>query len=523
LRRALCEKIFMGWVFMLRWLAVALALQTLPACHKTVRNGAVPEPKNPTVQQQTSNDVSKMPQVQKTLIGHSREMRGVWVASVFNINWPSKRGLSVAEQKSELIAVLDVCKDVGANAVFLQIRPESDALYASQIEPWSAWLSGTQGKAPSPFYDPLSFAIAEAHLRGLELHAWMNPFRGRYTASSLVAENHVSKRLSQYARSYGGAVVMDPGARAVQEHVVSVFRDVAQRYDIDGIHIDDYFYPYPEAGEVFADESLYANYRAGGGLLAKADWRRDNVNQFIKRSAEALRAIKPHLSFGASPFGIYRPGTPAGTESALDQYEQTFTDPKKWMDEGWVDYVVPQLYWPINHTKFGFSKLLDWWTGASSRSVPIFVGTNLSQLGATGWNVQEFVNQTTAVRERAQKFAMGQLFYNVKNFATNKDGVRDRFKQDLFATPALPPVHERWGGAQDFPGTATLSSGKLLWKISSGKTPRGVVIYKKVNGVWQVFHRSGLLEGAADVAAGDWAITAVDAWAGESFAKFLTR
>jgi uncharacterized lipoprotein YddW (UPF0748 family) len=516
-KESLAEK-----VFMLRRLFVSLALVSSVSCVKTVEIGAVKEPKNPLPQQQSGNDFSKSSQTQKIQIGHPREMRGVWVASVFNINWPSKRGISVDQQKSELISILDVCQDVGANAVFLQIRPESDALYASTLEPWSAWLTGTQAMPPAPFYDPLEFAIVEAHRRGLELHAWMNPFRGRYAGTSQVAENHVSRRLSQYARSYGGAVIMDPGASEVQEHILSVFRDVARRYDIDGIHIDDYFYPYPEAGEVFADDLLYANYRAAGGVLLKADWRRDNVNQFMRRSAEALRAIKPHLSFGASPFGIYRPGTPAGTEGALDQFEQTFTDPKRWMDEGWVDYVVPQLYWTMKHEKFSFTKLLDWWIGASSRSLPIFVGTNLSQLGTSEWNVQEYANQTAAVRERAVKLPLGQVFYNVKNFALNKDGVRDRYKREFFSTPALPPVHGRWSGAGDFEGTATLLLGKLSWNMTSTKTSRGVVIYRKVNDVWQVYLRSGLQQGTVDVVAGSWAVTSVDAWAGESFAKFLT-
>jgi uncharacterized lipoprotein YddW (UPF0748 family) len=499
----------------------SLALVALVSCQEKSKNVGTPDPKAPPSRQQTDDVPGSIRKTQQIQLAHRREMRGVWVASVLNINWPSARGLPIAEQQAELLKLLDVCRDTGANAVFLQVRPESDALYASQLEPWSSWISGTQGRAPAPLYDPLEFAATEAHRRGLELHAWMNPFRGRYYTSSAVAENHISKRLAQYARPYGTATIMDPGAKAVQDHIIAVFRDVAERYDIDGIHIDDYFYPYPETGATFADDALYTNYRATGGTLSKADWRRDNVNQFMRRSAETLRAVKPHLSFGASPFGIYRPGTPPGTEGALDQYEQTYTDPKKWMKEGWVDYVVPQLYWPTNHTKFGFAKLLDWWIGANPRKIPIFVGTNLSQLGTSGWPLQEYATQTTTVRERSEKMALGQLFYNVKNFAINKDGVRDMYKSTLYATAALPPVHGRWNGARDFPGTATLASGKLSWTIPSAGAPRGVVIYRNINNSWQLHLRSSLAEGSLDATAGAWAITAVDTWAGESYAKVL--
>jgi uncharacterized lipoprotein YddW (UPF0748 family) len=502
---------------------ILIALLAVASCQRKSRSEKGPGPTTPPSREQTDDKPSNGQAGKKIQLGHSREMRGVWVASVLNINWPSARGLSVAAQQTELRALLDTCRDTGANAVFLQVRPESDALYSSQLEPWSTWISGTQGRAPSPLYDPLEFAVTEAHRRGLELHAWMNPFRGRYYSSSAVAESHISKRLAQYARPYGTATIMDPGAQAVQEHIIAVFRDVAGRYDIDGIHIDDYFYPYPEAGATFNDDALYTNYRATGGQLAKGDWRRDNVNQFMRRSAEAIRSVKPHLSFGASPFGIYRPGTPPGTEGALDQYEQTYTDPRRWMEEGWVDYVVPQLYWPTTHAKFGFAKLLDWWVSANPRQIPIFVGTNLSQLGASGWTLQEYAKQTAAVRERSGKMALGQLFYNVKNFALNRDGIRDQYRNDLYATPALPPIHGRWSGAAEFPGTATLTGGKLSWAIPSAKAWRGVVIYRNVSGTWKAHIRSGLADGSIDAAAGGWALTAVDAWAGESFAIILSN
>ncbi|MBW3630866.1 MAG: family 10 glycosylhydrolase, partial [Gemmatimonadetes bacterium] len=245
-----------------------------------------------------------------------REFRGVWVASVSNIDWPSRPGLAVQEQKSELLAILDRAADLRLNAVILQVRPAADALYASDHEPWSEYLTGEMGRAPEPFYDPLQFAVDEAHRRGLELHAWFNPFRARHpSARSQIHGSHLSRVRPEIVRSYGTHLWMDPGEPDVREHSIRVVLDVVRRYDIDGVHIDDYFYPYKERDAAgapidFPDSASYARYRAGGGVLARNDWRRHNVDTFVERLDREIKREKRWVSFGVSPIGTWRPGNP---------------------------------------------------------------------------------------------------------------------------------------------------------------------------------------------------------------------
>ena len=280
----------------------------------------------------------------------AREFRGVWLASVKNIDWPSRPGLAVAQQKAELLALLDRAKQLQLNAVLLQVRPSCDALYASKLEPWSEYLTGQMGQAPSPFYDPLTFAVEEAHQRGLELHAWFNPYRARHAAAlSPVSANHVSRTHPQLVKPYAKSYWLDPGLREVQEHSLNVVKDVAQRYDIDGVHFDDYFYPYPEKDEKgrplpFPDWASWKQYQDGGGRLGREDWRRENVNLFIVRVSQSVKAIKPWVKFGIAPFGIWRPGHPSQIRG-LDSYDVLYADSRKWLRDGWVDYLAPQLYW----------------------------------------------------------------------------------------------------------------------------------------------------------------------------------
>ena len=275
-------------------------------------------------------------------VGHTRELRGVWVASVGNINFPSEQGLSAEAQQAELTAMFDAVAAAGLNAVFFQVRPECDALYASPLEPWSRYLTGTQGQDPG--YDPLEFAVTQAHARGLELHAWFNPYRAKASAASKAADGHISKLLPQYAYTYGNFLWMDPGAVEVQDQLVAVIADVVTRYDIDGVHFDDYFYPYPDE-DPFPDSGTYGAYVQGGGQLGLADWRRDNVNRVVERVGLEVAKLRPSVRWGISPFGIYRPGIPEGIQG-LDQYDAIYADPVKWMQEGWLDYLAPQLYWP---------------------------------------------------------------------------------------------------------------------------------------------------------------------------------
>ena len=263
------------------------------------------------------------------------EFRGVWIATVGNIDWPSKPGLSTDAQKKEMIGLLDRARQIGLNAVVLQVRPGADALYASSLEPWSEFITGTMGQAPKPFYDPLQFAVEEAHKRGLELHAWFNPYRARYAnAKTAAAPTHISVTRPDLAKPYGRYVWMDPGEPEVQDRTLAVIMDVVKRYDIDAVHMDDYFYPYIERDVAdkpiaFPDDPSWNRYLAGGGQLLKADWRRENVNTLVRRINESVHAAKPWVKVGVSPFGIWIPGNPPQIQGG-NMYDELYCDSKKW-------------------------------------------------------------------------------------------------------------------------------------------------------------------------------------------------
>ena len=353
------------------------------------------------------------------------DFRGAWIASVYNINFPSGTGQSVASQKEQIIRLLDTAKRCNLNAVLFQVRPESDALYASRIEPWSRYLTGTQGENPG--FDPLQFIIAEGKKRGIEVHAWLNPYRGAANASQARAANHISKKYPQYAYRVGNVLWMDPGAPAVQDHILAVTRDLLQRYDLAGIHFDDYFYPYPtDSGKVypFPDDATYAAYRAKGGQLGKADWRRDNVNTLIRKTGQVVRSTRPGAKFGVSPFGIYQPGLPAGTTAGVDQFNQLYGDPLKWMREGWIDYLAPQLYWKDDGPQ-SFSKLLRWWRSPSvnPRGVPIWPGLAVDRMSSHGWPAGEIARQVSIEKSTSPRGRGGVIFWNIKPLQSNTKGV----------------------------------------------------------------------------------------------------
>src|SRR5438128_2395687 len=302
-----------------------------------------------------------------------REMRGMWVATVTNIDWPSKPGLSCEEQQKEMIAILDRARELKFNAIILQVRTSCDAFYPSDLEPWSEYLTGQQGKPPEPFYDPLAMWIEQAHARGLELHAWFNPFRARHPAAKSDSPQHISKTHPELVKQYGKYQWLDPGEPAAREHTLKVFRDVVHRYDIDGVHIDDYFYPYPEKGVDFPDEASWQRYQKSGGKLSRADWRRQNINDLIEKTYAMIKQEKPHVKFGISPFGIWKPGFPAAV-AGFNQYDSLYADAKLWLNKGWCDYFTPQLYWRISATSQPYKGLLDWWISENSKGRNIYPG-----------------------------------------------------------------------------------------------------------------------------------------------------
>ncbi len=354
------------------------------------------------------------------------EFRGAWVASVHNLDWPSRPGLSAAEQKAELRTILNRAADLKLNAILLQVRPASDALYASRHEPWSAFLSGEQGVGPG--YDPLAYAISEAHARGIALHAWVNPFRAATGSKAPPAANHVSRRHPEWIRTYAGQKWVDPGEPEARRYVLDVILDIVRRYDIDGLHIDDYFYPYPKGGADFPDGATWARHGVGSGL-SKADWRRNNINRFVAEMYRAVKAEKPSVKVGISPFGIWRPGVPATTEAQLDCYGQLFADSRKWLAEGWCDYLAPQLYWSCEPAKQSFPVLLKWWRAQSTAGKPIWPGIAPDRIGSSR-PASEIARQIALTR--AGTAQPGHIHWSMKALMRDQGGVSTLLKQEVY-------------------------------------------------------------------------------------------
>jgi uncharacterized lipoprotein YddW (UPF0748 family) len=373
----------------------------------------------------------------------ARELRAVWVATVDNMDWPSKAGLSTGEQQAELIAILDRVVQLHMNAVVLQVRPAADALYRSDIEPWSEVLTGEMGRAPEPFYDPLAFAVTEAHKRGLELHAWINPYRARYSLTRPASSNHVSRTNSELVRRYGPYLWMDPGDPRVRDLTTRVVLDIVRRYDIDALHMDDYFYPYKETVRgrelPFPDDATWTRYRRGGGTLERDDWRRENVNQLVRQLNDAIHNVKPWVRFGVSPFGIWRPGYPSSVRG-LDQYSELYADARKWLRQGWVDYFTPQLYWSVDKPEQRYDELLKWWVGENVMRRHMWPGnyTGKMLLPSFQWRSSEIVEQIRLTR--AQAGATGNVHFSMKVFFENPDGLNERLTAGPYAQPALVPA-----------------------------------------------------------------------------------
>ena len=395
-----------------------------------------------------------------------REFRAAWVATVANIDWPSQKTLSTREQKAELLAILDRAAQLKLNAIIFQVRPACDALYASRIEPWSEYLTGTMGKPPEPFYDPLAFAIEEAHKRGLELHAWLNPYRARLRAStSPVAANHISKTRPQLVRQYGEFLWLDPGEREVQEYSLSVVMDIVRRYDVDGVHFDDYFYPYKVSGGAgkeldFPDDSSWQRFGARG-KLSREDWRRENVNAFIQRVYKSIKAAKPWVKFGISPFGIWRPKNPPQIKG-LDSYAELYADSRKWLLNGWVDYFAPQLYWAIDPPDQSFPVLLRWWAEQNVKGRNLCPGLDSTKVSGRsesrrGWQSQEIVNQVRLTR--AQAGADGHIHWNMKSLMRNT-AFDEVLQRELYQKPALMPPSPWLGHAQPRKPKLTVVKGE---------------------------------------------------------------
>lgn len=372
-----------------------------------------------------------------------REFRALWIAAVDNIDWPSRTGLSAHEQKHEYLAWLDLAQELGMNAVVSQVRPTADAFWPSPFEPWSQWLTGTQGEDPG--YDPLAFQIDAAHSRGLEYHAWFNPYRVSMNSDDPadLVEHHPARTHEDWSFAYGGKLYYDPGVPAVRAFVQDAMMDAVSRYDVDGVHFDDYFYPYPVEGEELPDAGTFE--RHGDGSSTIEDWRRENVDLLVSEMHERIRGEKPHVRFGISPFGIWRNSTsdPAGSDTAgSESYEIISADSRRWVQQGWVDYINPQIYWQIGHELADYDTLVRWWADlAEDSDVALFVGeAAYKAVDGTFEKPGELSEHVELGRDLGS--VQGYVYFSATSMRDDETGAVKQLVRERFAHPAIVPVIE---------------------------------------------------------------------------------
>src|SRR6476469_8451451 len=370
------------------------------------------------------------------------EFRGVWMATVDNIDWPNRGDYDPQSQREEYVRQLDMHARNGMNAIIAQVRPAADAFYPSPFEPWSQWLTGTQGKPPAPYYDPLQFMVEEAHKRGFEFHAWCNPYRANFSiGSTSIAPAHITRLYPEWFLSYGGTLYFDPGNKDAQKWVVGVIKDIVHRYDVDAIHMDDYFYPYRIAGKEFPDSASYRKY---GNGMNKEDWRRANVDSIILALSKVIKEEKPWVKFGISPFGVWRnkskdpEGSP--TKAGQTNYDDLYADILLWAEEGWIDYIAPQLYWEIGFNKAAFETLVDWWS-KHTYGRHLYIGQGIYRAfekKSVAWHDKnQLPKQIQLLRSYPE--IQGSVFFSSKTFYGNPNGWNDSLQNNYYKTPALIP------------------------------------------------------------------------------------
>lgn len=392
----------------------------------------------------------------------TREFRGAWAACVYNIDWPSRKGLSASAQKSELRSMLDQMVQLKLNALIFQVRPNADAVYKSTTEPWSSWLTGTMGQSPG--YDPLSYCISQAHARGIEVHAWFNPFRALPNASMQTARNHVTRTHPSVIRNFKTYKWMDPASAFTRQRALSVILDVTRRYDVDGIHIDDYFYPYPDVTKSGEPKQIFPDGKSPGQ-------RRSYVDSFVRDMYTSIKQIKPWVRVGISPFGIWKPGVPSGTTANINAYEHLSADSRKWLANGWCDYLSPQLYWRINSPQ-SYTRLLSWWREQGSR--PVWPGIATARINSSedpGRPASEILNQINLSRTIGKNYA-GHVHWSIKSLKQNKGGISKLLVKNTYTTAALVPPMP-WISQNKIlpPATSvkiTRSGTQLSWRKTAG-------------------------------------------------------
>ncbi|WP_340111637.1 glycoside hydrolase family 10 protein [Maribellus mangrovi] len=398
------------------------------------------------------------------------EFRATWVATVVNIDWPTKPGLHSDTQKKEAIQIIEAQRALGMNAIILQIRPTADAFYPSHLEPWSRYLSGSQGTAPAPYYDPLKFWIDECHKRGMELHAWLNPYRVAQNTEDPLATTHIAFQHPDWILKYGNKLYFDPGVQGVRSFITKVVQDIVRRYDLDAIHMDDYFYPYPLA-EPFPDSASFFLYNRGFLPEDIADWRRENVDITIKMLNDSIKATKPWVKFGISPFGVWRniadDPTGSDTRAGATNYDHLYANIIKWQKEGWIDYCLPQLYWYIGHPAADFEVLVNWWdkhTYGRSMYIGLAPYRIDPQSQTPVWrDPGQLPKQIRLLRTIPE--IQGEAYFSSKSFNKNLLGFQDSLKLDLYRKPAIIPPMPWLDNTPPAPISALKKRGrKIKWE-----------------------------------------------------------
>jgi len=427
----------------------------------------------------------KLPKIQ-------REFRGMWIATVANLDFPSSPNLTAEQQKTELVKLMDLARELKINAVVYQVSSMRDAMYESETEPWSEFLTGKMGKKND--FDTLKFAIEEAHKRGIVLHAWFNPYRASHpSAKGEAAENHITKRRPDLVRTYGKLQILDPAEKDVQDYLVGSILDVVKRYDVDGVHFDDYFYPYPDAAQTaFPDDKTWDIYKNGGGKLSRDDWRRKNVDDLIQRVSIEVKKVKPTVMFGVSPFGIWKPDEFSGIKG-LSSYDALYADSRKWLQEGWVDYLAPQLYWSTTKEGQQFAKLLQWWKTANTKKRHLWAGIATYKVGdkdRPDYSVKEILDEIDISRSLFEDDA-GVIHFRAMTIAANKEKILDSIRDRAYSKNALIPASP-WIDAVkpsspkvEITTDAATKNLRVSWKNSGEKPAFRWILYWKDASGWK--------------------------------------
>ncbi len=432
-----------------------------------------------------------------------REFRGVWVATVLNLDYPSSKNLDSESQKQEWIGLLDEYKKMGMNAVIFQVRPAGDAFYPSNLVPWSGYLTGEQGVAPEPFYDPLTFLIAETHKRSMEFHAWFNPYRATMNnKKSELSSSHMLEKRPDWFVDYGGKYYFNPALQEVRDHIVAVVEEVVNKYDIDGVHFDDYFYPYKKAGQEFPDQAQFEEL--GQEFSNIGDWRRNNVDLLISELSKTIKKAKPYVRFGISPFGVWRnenvdPVNGSATRAGVMSYDDLNADILKWLEADWIDYVAPQIYWNIGFTVADYAVLVDWWS-KHSFGKDLYIGHAAYKVATdsrAAWNSPDEIPKQIRLN-RQNPNVQGSIYFRSKSLLDNPLGVADALKKDYYQQQAmLPNTPQSFTKTNNFPKQRCAKNKEegiqLRWKYhrkDKKNPPYYYVVYRFEDGVAVDFNNS---------------------------------